>query len=84
MEEESIVCPNCKHITYANYQFRPSFCSKCGTNIESKYNPHNNYCPKCAPNGPSNPYEDLELDEKFCPICGGKTILYDYIVSQKK
>lgn len=80
---QDITCPSCGHITSTDINFQPSFCSKCGTNIDNEYKSETNYCPICSPNGPNSVYEELDDDDKFCPMCGKKTILYEKIVAEE-
>lgn len=79
---QTIVCPTCGNKIETGINFQPSYCSKCGTNIDNEYKSEYNYCPKCCPDGPTNAYENLDLDDKYCPMCGEKTILYDEIIFQ--
>lgn len=35
--EEDVSCPKCGNDTHIDNYYQPSFCSKCGTNIEDEY-----------------------------------------------
>lgn len=78
---DTVTCKKCKFVIDTKVYPYPNYCPKCGNEVEFY---EVNYCPNCCPNGPTNPYDELDDDDKYCTICGGKTVLYDYIVSQEK
>lgn len=75
-----VTCNKCNFIIDVEIYPQPNFCPKCGNSVEYY---ETNYCPKCCPKGPTCEDEELVIDDKFCYVCGNKSVLYDYITSQE-
>ena len=81
-------CENCNYeiedISKYDYKWEDmQFCPNCGT-------PQINYClnPECDFNEESNVmlgvWSVVPFEFKYCPKCGEKTSLYDFLISQEK
>lgn len=71
-----LTCKKCNHKIDCNEYPEPSFCPNCGF-------PTNNYCSNCYPNGAEDEMEYLNNDDKFCYICGSKTLYYDVLMNKE-
>jgi len=74
ISKKDFACPNCgysEHISGAH------FCQNCGIELL-------NFCtnPNCETNElPSEEYQAIPHDAKYCPYCGEKSTYYDYLTA---
>lgn len=77
---DSITCKNCEYVIDTKIYSAPQYCPKCGNKVEYY---KVNFCPHCCPDGPESGLDEMANDDKYCHVCGNKTVLYDYIVEQE-
>ena len=77
-EDTVITCVNCGFDIDCRVYDEPNFCPNCGVSTK-------NYCPNCIKDIKElDEYSELIPTDKFCFICGSKTIYHDYLIDNNE